>query len=255
MAQRTVLRYSNNKTPLHGCQAFTEPGQGRCAPSGTGELTLLQHRSAASGAEPLHGARRAAPASDTPGLLASLSAAGPSNPIVASRNDELVAAAMARLTPEQREIRTAFIGIGHRGTALTGQVLKQENVRVASICDIDPKARDAALTLTSRDNPRSFTEYRQVLDLKDVDAVIIATPCYLHAEIDPCDQAEHDRQRAALAAPDSLEPDPGVLADGVGDKLRRSPGQRGLLGNLFASRLIADRYLVDQALLGATVSG
>jgi myo-inositol 2-dehydrogenase/D-chiro-inositol 1-dehydrogenase len=94
-----------------------------------------------------------------------------------------LAASSLRAAPEQREIRTAFIGIGHRGTALTGQVLKQENVRIAAICDIDPKARDAALTLTSRDNPRSFTEYRQVLDLKDVDAVIVATPCYLHAEI------------------------------------------------------------------------
>jgi myo-inositol 2-dehydrogenase / D-chiro-inositol 1-dehydrogenase len=95
----------------------------------------------------------------------------------------LAAASSVRAAPEQREVRTAFIGIGHRGTALTGQVLRQENVRVAAICDIDPKARDAALTLTSRDSPRSFTEYRQVLDLKDVDAVIVATPCYLHAEI------------------------------------------------------------------------
>src|SRR5260370_24724745 len=94
-----------------------------------------------------------------------------------------LAASSVRAAPEGREIRTAFIGIGHRGTALTGQVLRQENVRVTAICDIDPKARDAALTLTLRDNPRSFTDCRQVLDLQDVDAVIVATPCYLHPEI------------------------------------------------------------------------
>src|SRR5712671_4533849 len=85
--------------------------------------------------------------------------------------------------PQQQEIRTAFVGIGHRGTTLTGQVLQQANVRVEAICDIDPNARDAAMSLTRRDNPRSFTDYRQVLDLQNVDAVIVATPCYLHSEI------------------------------------------------------------------------
>jgi hypothetical protein len=33
-----------------------------------------------------------------------------------------LAASSVRAAPEQREIRTAFIGIGHRGTVLTGQV-------------------------------------------------------------------------------------------------------------------------------------
>lgn len=94
-----------------------------------------------------------------------------------------LASSTIQAAPEQREIRTAFIGIGKRGTTLTGQVLNQANVRVEAICDIDPNARDAALSLTRRDNPRSFTDYRQVLDLKSVEAVIVATPCYLHSEI------------------------------------------------------------------------
>jgi len=94
-----------------------------------------------------------------------------------------LASSTLQAAPQQKEIRTAFVGIGKRGTTLTGQVLKQANVRVEAICDIDPNARDAALSLTRRDNPRSFTDYRQVLDLQNVDAVIVATPCYLHSEI------------------------------------------------------------------------
>ncbi|MCL4854099.1 MAG: Gfo/Idh/MocA family oxidoreductase, partial [Bryobacteraceae bacterium] len=83
----------------------------------------------------------------------------------------------------EKELRTAMIGIGSRGGGLLKQVLSQQNVKVAAVCDIDPQARDNAQTAAGRDNPRAYTDYRQVLDLKDVDAVVIATPCDLHAEM------------------------------------------------------------------------
>jgi predicted dehydrogenase len=94
-----------------------------------------------------------------------------------------LAASSLGAAPNDREVRTAMVGIGHRGTALLGQVLKQERVKITAICDTDPQARDKALSSASRFNPRSFTDYRQVLDLAEVDAVIVATPCYLHAEM------------------------------------------------------------------------
>jgi predicted dehydrogenase len=94
-----------------------------------------------------------------------------------------LAASTLGAAPDGLEVRTAMVGIGHRGTALLGQVLKQERVRITALCDIDPQARDKALSTTARFSPRSLTDYRQVLDLADVDAVIVATPCYLHAEM------------------------------------------------------------------------
>jgi predicted dehydrogenase len=81
------------------------------------------------------------------------------------------------------EIRTAFIGVGNRGKSLVGQVLQQSNVKIAAICDTDPTARDKAASMTQRDNPQLLTDYRRLIELKDVDAVFIATPCYLHAEM------------------------------------------------------------------------
>jgi predicted dehydrogenase len=92
-------------------------------------------------------------------------------------------ASTGRGSAAEREIRTASIGVGNRGTGLLKLTLQQPNVRVAAICDTDPNARDRAQGLTQRDNPKSFSDYRLVLDLKDVDAVHIATPCYLHAEM------------------------------------------------------------------------
>lgn len=93
------------------------------------------------------------------------------------------AAASAGLQAQQQEIRVAHIGIGNRGTSLLKQVLEQRNVRVQAVCDIDARKRDEAQSLARRDNPKSYSEWRQVIDLADVDAVFIATPCNLHAQM------------------------------------------------------------------------
>jgi len=93
------------------------------------------------------------------------------------------AAAALPLQGQEREIRAASIGVGNRGSGLLRQVLERQNVRVAAICDIDAQKRDAAQGLAKRDNPKSYSEWRQVIDLKDVEAVIVATPCDLHAEM------------------------------------------------------------------------
>ncbi|MEZ5352407.1 MAG: Gfo/Idh/MocA family oxidoreductase [Bryobacteraceae bacterium] len=90
-------------------------------------------------------------------------------------------AAASAMHAQQREIRVAHIGIGNRGTSLLKQVLEQRNVKVAAVCDTDAGKRDAAQSLAARDNPKSYTEWRKVLELADVDAIFIATPCNLHA--------------------------------------------------------------------------
>src|SRR5687767_15893357 len=102
-----------------------------------------------------------------------------------SRRHAMFTALGAVALPAQSagDIRTAFIGTGNRGKSLVPQVLQQRSTRVTAICDTDPNARDAGLSLAKRDSPRSFTDWRTMLDFKDIDAVVIATPCYLHAEM------------------------------------------------------------------------
>jgi myo-inositol 2-dehydrogenase/D-chiro-inositol 1-dehydrogenase len=87
------------------------------------------------------------------------------------------------LAAPDREIRTAMVGIGKRGSTLLTQVLQQPNVKITAICDTDAKARDDAQSAARRDNPQSFTDYRKVLERNDVDSLVVATPCYLHAEM------------------------------------------------------------------------
>jgi myo-inositol 2-dehydrogenase/D-chiro-inositol 1-dehydrogenase len=83
----------------------------------------------------------------------------------------------------EREVRTAMVGVGKRGSTLLGQVLQQPGVKITAICDTDATARDNAQGAARRDNPQSFTDYRRVVERSDVDAVFVATPCYLHAEM------------------------------------------------------------------------
>jgi len=82
-----------------------------------------------------------------------------------------------------QEIRTAFIGVGVRGGGLLRAALKVANVKVRVICDPDPEARDRALSEAKEHNPQAVNEWRKVIDLSDIDAVFVATPCYLHAEM------------------------------------------------------------------------
>lgn len=102
-----------------------------------------------------------------------------------TRRSILLSAAAAPLAAAQAvtEVRTAFIGVGSRGASLLKESLAQPGVKVSAICDIDAVNRDAALSAAATHHPQPLTEWRRVLDLHNVDAVYIATPCDLHAEM------------------------------------------------------------------------
>jgi len=82
-------------------------------------------------------------------------------------------------------LNLGFIGVGGRGSALLGHSLNSVSVstlKVAAICDIDEKARNTAVERCGGMKPLGIHDYRDLLARKDVDAVVIATPIYLHAE-------------------------------------------------------------------------
>jgi predicted dehydrogenase len=89
--------------------------------------------------------------------------------------------AVSAQTPAK--IRTAVIGTGGRGSYLLSGVLAQPDAPVAALCDIKPDRLDKAASAAARDNPTTTTDWRRVIDNKNVDAVYIATPPNLHAEM------------------------------------------------------------------------
>ena len=80
-------------------------------------------------------------------------------------------------------IPTAMIGTGNRGSYVLKGVLEQPGAKVAALCDLKPARLDAAATVAAKDNPATYTEWRKIIDRKDIDAVFIATPPHLHSEM------------------------------------------------------------------------
>ncbi len=80
-------------------------------------------------------------------------------------------------------IPTAIIGIGGRGTGLLDGILKQPNAKVVMVCDNKPDRLDKAATTAAKSNPKATADWQRVIDNKDVQAVYIATPPHLHAEM------------------------------------------------------------------------
>jgi len=97
----------------------------------------------------------------------------------------LASAALLQAQSPNDTVRVAFIGVGNRGGYLLNTMLKVPGITVVAICDIDPdnlkKAMDAASA--AGHSPEAYTEFRKLLDRKDIDAVVIATPVDLHKEM------------------------------------------------------------------------
>ena len=85
-----------------------------------------------------------------------------------------------RVLGANERVRLGFIGVGNRGDQVLDAFLKQSDAEVIAVCDIYPPYLDFAARKAGT-NPKQFADYRRLLDLKDVDAVVISTPDHWHA--------------------------------------------------------------------------
>lgn len=77
-------------------------------------------------------------------------------------------------------VRLGFIGVGNRGDQVLDAFLKQPDAEVVAVCDIYQPYLDFAVRKIGA-SPKPFTDYRRLLELKDLDAVVISTPDHWHA--------------------------------------------------------------------------
>jgi predicted dehydrogenase len=75
-------------------------------------------------------------------------------------------------------VRVGMIGVGDRGNDLLDQVVKVPNVDLVAMADIYSRRRDQAKSKVPA--IQTFDDYRRLLDMKDVDGVIVASPLHIH---------------------------------------------------------------------------
>ena len=85
-----------------------------------------------------------------------------------------------RGTAQNSAIKVGVIGTGTRGSYTGATIAKDPRVKVTALCDVDD---DALAKAKAKINPdaKTFKNFQEVL-ASDVDAVMIATPVYLHPD-------------------------------------------------------------------------
>ena len=86
------------------------------------------------------------------------------------------------------DVRVAIIGVRGKGGAHINDFNKLDGVRIVALCDPDSKiladkAKKLAEHKTKPSKAKTYTDVRRLLDDKDIDAVVVATPNHWHSLI------------------------------------------------------------------------
>lgn len=88
------------------------------------------------------------------------------------------------------KLKIGLIGVGLRGIEHLQNLIHRDDVIITAVCDIDPKRIKIAMKAireSNNEDPKIFgkddLDYKNLLELKEVDAVIISTPWLWHARM------------------------------------------------------------------------
>jgi len=81
-------------------------------------------------------------------------------------------------------VNVAVAGVGSRGSGHASSFAGIKNSRLVAICDVDPKRLEStAKKVSGKGEVRTYTDFRRMLEDKDIDAVSIATCDHWHTPI------------------------------------------------------------------------
>jgi predicted dehydrogenase len=84
-------------------------------------------------------------------------------------------------------VRVGIVGVKGMGGGhlrnLVGPDMKDDNVEVIAVCDLWETARLRAQKTAQLPDASVYTDYRRLLENKDIDAVVVATPDHWHGRI------------------------------------------------------------------------
>jgi len=96
-------------------------------------------------------------------------------------------------TAPGKRVTFGCIGMGKQMKGHLGALINRDDIEVLAVCDVDTTRREAALKRveeaytakagTAYKGCKAYTDFREVLARKDIDAILIATPDHWHAYI------------------------------------------------------------------------
>ncbi len=149
------------------------------------------------------------------------------------------ALAVSKKPSANDRVGIGYIGVGRRGQQLMGL---PKDAQIVAVADVN---HDRANQVAAKQNCLAYYDYRELLDSKDVDAVVVATPDHWHAlpSIHAC-QAGKD---VYCEKPLTLTISEGrVMVDAArkyGRVVQTGSQQRSAPANEFACRLIREGHL------------
>ena len=91
------------------------------------------------------------------------------------------AASYSRILGANDRVRLGLIGAGDRGQFVTSVFQKNVTVELAAVCDVYTSKIDQVQSKTP--SAKSFTDHRKLLEMKDLDVALVATPDHWHAGV------------------------------------------------------------------------
>ncbi len=87
-----------------------------------------------------------------------------------------------KINAANNQVQFGVIGTGGRGQYLLKHFNSLDNGRCVAVCDIFEPHLKLGMQ-GSKDKPQGYKDYRELLSRKDIDAVVIAVPLYVHFPI------------------------------------------------------------------------
>lgn len=97
----------------------------------------------------------------------------------------LVQPTWVKAAQSKEQVNVALIGCGVQGTILLNWMLRIPGVRIKAICDIFEfnRVRASGLCRKANQGVADYMDYQEMLQNENLDAVVIATPDFVHAEM------------------------------------------------------------------------
>ncbi len=93
----------------------------------------------------------------------------------------------------EEKVNIGIIGTGDRGQGLASLLRQMEGVEILGMSDVIPFRLEKSMKSYGSSRTKAYPDYRTLLDDKNIDSIIIATPFGMHAEmaIESLDAGKH----------------------------------------------------------------